>query len=188
MATPQRHRRRHHRRHPRRALPPAPHGGWPDATLTPGVHVRTAGRLTDTRVELHLEHTQQGIRTRLATDAVILATGYRERPLDAVLGGLTPYLSRDASTAPASTTSTDSSSTPPSPDTSTYRTPNATPTESAPPTSASPPGAAPPSSTTSPAPTPTPSPNAPPSPPSASPPAPHHPHPDPAHHHLTRTH
>ncbi len=100
MATPQRHRRRHHRRHPRRALPPHPPRRLARRHPHPGVHVRTAGRLTDTRVELHLEHTQQGIRTRLATDAVILATGYRERPLDAVLGGLTPYLSRDASHRP----------------------------------------------------------------------------------------
>ncbi|WP_274029510.1 lysine N(6)-hydroxylase/L-ornithine N(5)-oxygenase family protein [Streptomyces sp. MMBL 11-1] len=76
------------------------HGGWPDATLTPGVHVRTAGRVADSRVELHLEHTQQGTRARLTTDAVILATGYRERPLDAVLGSLGPYLSRDASHRP----------------------------------------------------------------------------------------
>ncbi|MFD8467309.1 lysine N(6)-hydroxylase/L-ornithine N(5)-oxygenase family protein [Streptomyces cyaneofuscatus] len=76
------------------------HGGWPDATLTPGVHVRTAGRLANTRVELHLEHTQQGTRSRLTTDAVILATGYRERPLDALLGGLDPYLRRDTSNRP----------------------------------------------------------------------------------------
>ncbi|WP_369218552.1 SidA/IucD/PvdA family monooxygenase, partial [Streptomyces flavofungini] len=31
------------------------HGGWPDAVLTPGVSVRTAGRVGATRVELHLE-------------------------------------------------------------------------------------------------------------------------------------
>ncbi|NEE42973.1 lysine 6-monooxygenase, partial [Streptomyces sp. SID7982] len=29
-----------------------------------------------------------------------LATGYRERPLDALLGGLDPYLRRDASQRP----------------------------------------------------------------------------------------
>ncbi|MFF9780435.1 lysine N(6)-hydroxylase/L-ornithine N(5)-oxygenase family protein [Streptomyces sp. NPDC013978] len=70
-------------------------GGWPDAVLTPGVHVRTAGRLATTRVELHLEHIEQGTRSRLTTDAVVLATGYRERPLDRVLAGLDPYMRRD---------------------------------------------------------------------------------------------
>ncbi|MGV9427746.1 lysine N(6)-hydroxylase/L-ornithine N(5)-oxygenase family protein [Streptomyces sp. NPDC003656] len=76
------------------------HGGWPDAVLTPGVHVRTAGRLGTGQVELHLEHRDQGTRTRLATDAVVLATGYRERPLDSVLAGLTPHLRHDSSGRP----------------------------------------------------------------------------------------
>ncbi|WLQ33234.1 SidA/IucD/PvdA family monooxygenase [Streptomyces castrisilvae] len=76
------------------------HGGWPDATLTPGVAVRTAGRIANTRVELHLEHTQQGTRSRLTTDAVVLATGYRERPLDHILEGLAPHLRRDTSGRP----------------------------------------------------------------------------------------
>jgi lysine N6-hydroxylase len=71
-------------------------GGWPDAVLTPGVTVRTAGRIGATRVELHLEHTEQDVRTRLATDAVVLATGYRERPLGGVLASLEPWLRRDA--------------------------------------------------------------------------------------------
>ncbi|OEV30829.1 lysine 6-monooxygenase [Streptomyces nanshensis] len=71
-------------------------GGWPDAVLTPGVAVRTAGRIGATRVELHLEHTEQDMRTRLATDAVVLATGYRERPLGGVLASLEPWLQRDA--------------------------------------------------------------------------------------------
>ncbi|MHC0433806.1 lysine N(6)-hydroxylase/L-ornithine N(5)-oxygenase family protein [Streptomyces sp. O3] len=76
------------------------HGGWPDAVLTPGVTVRTAGRLGNTQIELHLEHLQQGTRTRLTTDAVILATGYRERPLDRLLAGLDPYIRRDRSERP----------------------------------------------------------------------------------------
>ncbi|MGH3325235.1 MAG: lysine N(6)-hydroxylase/L-ornithine N(5)-oxygenase family protein, partial [Streptomyces sp.] len=71
-------------------------GGWPDAVLTPGVAVRTAGRLGATRLELHLEHVEQDERTRLTTDAVVLATGYRERPLDGVLAGLDRWLRRDA--------------------------------------------------------------------------------------------
>ncbi|NEY36990.1 SidA/IucD/PvdA family monooxygenase, partial [Streptomyces sp. PRKS01-65] len=76
------------------------HGGWPDAVLTPGVRVRTAGRVAATRIELHLEHTQQHTRTRLTTDAVVLATGYRQRPLDQLLAGLDPYLCRDSSERP----------------------------------------------------------------------------------------
>ncbi|MEU1894688.1 lysine N(6)-hydroxylase/L-ornithine N(5)-oxygenase family protein [Streptomyces pristinaespiralis] len=71
------------------------HGGWPDAVLTPGVTVRTAGRVATTKVELHLEHIQQGTRSRLTTDAVVLATGYRERPLTQLLAGIDPYIRRD---------------------------------------------------------------------------------------------
>ncbi|MFE7777357.1 lysine N(6)-hydroxylase/L-ornithine N(5)-oxygenase family protein [Streptomyces sp. NPDC057445] len=76
------------------------HGGWPDAVLTPGVQVRTAGRVATTKVELHLEHLQQGTRSRLTTDAVVLATGYRERPLDRILAGLDPCMRRDSSGRP----------------------------------------------------------------------------------------
>ncbi|MFJ3923628.1 lysine N(6)-hydroxylase/L-ornithine N(5)-oxygenase family protein [Streptomyces sp. NPDC090022] len=76
------------------------HGGWPDTVLTPGVTVRTAGRVATTKVELHLEHVQQGTRSRLTTDAVVLATGYRERPLTQLLAGLDPYLRKDASGRP----------------------------------------------------------------------------------------
>ena len=75
-------------------------GGWPDAVLTPGVRVRTAGRVAATKVELHLEHRQQNTRSRLTTDAVVLATGYRERPLGHLLAGLDPYLRRDSSERP----------------------------------------------------------------------------------------
>jgi putrescine N-hydroxylase len=76
------------------------HGNWPDAVLTPSVNVRTAGRITNTKIELHLEHTQQNTRTRLTTDAVILATGYRERPLDHILAELNPYIRRDSADRP----------------------------------------------------------------------------------------
>ncbi|MEV4972917.1 lysine N(6)-hydroxylase/L-ornithine N(5)-oxygenase family protein [Streptomyces scopuliridis] len=76
------------------------HGGWPDAVLTPGVSVRTAGRVAMTKIELHLEHAQQASRSRLTTDAVVLATGYRERPLDRILAGLDPYMRRDSSGRP----------------------------------------------------------------------------------------
>ncbi|MEU6531160.1 SidA/IucD/PvdA family monooxygenase [Streptomyces sp. NPDC046928] len=75
-------------------------GGWPDTVLTPGVAVRTAGRLATTKIELHLEHPDQNARTRLTTDAVVLATGYRERPLNRLLAGLDPYLRRDSRERP----------------------------------------------------------------------------------------
>ncbi|MGV9254678.1 lysine N(6)-hydroxylase/L-ornithine N(5)-oxygenase family protein [Streptomyces sp. NPDC003697] len=77
-----------------------PHGGWPDAVLTPGVRVRTAGRVAATRIELHLEHIEQDTRTRLTTDAVVLATGYRERPLTRLLAALDPHLARDTGGRP----------------------------------------------------------------------------------------
>ncbi|MEU6572923.1 SidA/IucD/PvdA family monooxygenase [Streptomyces sp. NPDC046805] len=76
------------------------HGGWPDATLTPGVHVRTAGRIATAKIELHLEHTRQNTRTPLTTDAVVLATGYRPRPLDRILAAIDPYLRRDSAGRP----------------------------------------------------------------------------------------
>ncbi|CAM5371026.1 lysine N(6)-hydroxylase/L-ornithine N(5)-oxygenase family protein [Streptomyces aurantiogriseus] len=76
------------------------HGGWPDAVLTPGVRVRTAGRIATSKIELHLEHLQQNTRTRLTTDAVVLATGHRERPLDRLLAGLAPHLRRDNAQRP----------------------------------------------------------------------------------------
>ncbi|MER6559915.1 SidA/IucD/PvdA family monooxygenase [Streptomyces sp. NPDC001027] len=76
------------------------HGDWPDAVLTPGVTVRTAGRISTTQIELHLEHTQQNTRSRLTTDAVVLATGHRERTLDRILAGLDPYIRRDNSERP----------------------------------------------------------------------------------------
>ncbi|MET9257899.1 lysine N(6)-hydroxylase/L-ornithine N(5)-oxygenase family protein [Streptomyces sp. NPDC048182] len=75
-------------------------GGWPDTVLTPGVTVRTAGRLATTKIELHLEHAQQNTRSRLTTDAVVLATGYRERPLGPLLTALDPYLRRDSAERP----------------------------------------------------------------------------------------
>ena len=72
-------------------------GGWPDAVLMPGVRVRTAGRLGAARLQLHLEHADQEERDRLVTDAVVLATGYRERAADGMLAALDPYLHRDSS-------------------------------------------------------------------------------------------
>ncbi|WP_418956456.1 lysine N(6)-hydroxylase/L-ornithine N(5)-oxygenase family protein [Streptomyces tritici] len=76
------------------------HGGWPDAVITPGVRVRTAGRVATTKVELHLEHVQQSSRSRLTTDAVVLATGYRERSVTRMLSGLDRYLRHDSAGRP----------------------------------------------------------------------------------------
>ncbi|WP_243766992.1 lysine N(6)-hydroxylase/L-ornithine N(5)-oxygenase family protein [Streptomyces sp. GC420] len=75
-------------------------GGWPGTVLTPGVHVRTAGRVATTKIELHLEHVEQSTRTRLTTNAVVLATGYRERPLEPLLTGLDAYIRRDGKERP----------------------------------------------------------------------------------------
>ncbi|URN17465.1 MULTISPECIES: lysine N(6)-hydroxylase/L-ornithine N(5)-oxygenase family protein [Streptomyces] len=74
-------------------------GGWPDVTLTPGVAVTAAGRRGG-RVELALEHREEGSRATLATDAVVLATGYARRPLDGLLGPLGPHVARDGSGRP----------------------------------------------------------------------------------------
>ncbi|MEK8142631.1 SidA/IucD/PvdA family monooxygenase [Streptomyces sp. M10(2022)] len=134
VAAPQGHRRGHHQRHPRRALPPHPPRRLAGRHPHPGVRVRTAGRLANNRVELHLEHIQQATRTSLSTDAVVLATGYRERPSTA-FSPAWPHIRRDASQRPASTANSASTSDPPSPATSTYRTPSGTPTASAPQTS-----------------------------------------------------
>ncbi|MGP4114047.1 lysine N(6)-hydroxylase/L-ornithine N(5)-oxygenase family protein [Streptomyces sp. 4N509B] len=76
-------------------------GEWPDVLLTPGVSVRTAGRVGTTRLELHLDHVEQGERSRLTTSALVLATGYRERPLDPLLTTLNSVVRRDASGRPS---------------------------------------------------------------------------------------
>ncbi|MDT0344696.1 lysine N(6)-hydroxylase/L-ornithine N(5)-oxygenase family protein [Streptomyces litchfieldiae] len=75
-------------------------GAWPDAVLTPGVTVRTAGRMGTHQFELHLDHAEQGGRSRLNTGALVLATGYRERPLDPLLTALDPVIRRDESGRP----------------------------------------------------------------------------------------
>ena len=75
-------------------------GDWPGAVLTPGVTVRTAGRIAAARLELHLEHVHQGTRVRHTTEAVVLATGYRERRVDTLLAALDPYIRRDSSERP----------------------------------------------------------------------------------------
>ncbi|MFE9392285.1 lysine N(6)-hydroxylase/L-ornithine N(5)-oxygenase family protein [Streptomyces sp. NPDC006784] len=75
-------------------------GGWPDVVLTPGVRVRTVGRSGGARLELHLEHAEQEERGVLTTDAVVLATGYAERPAEGLLAALAGYVRRDGSGRP----------------------------------------------------------------------------------------
>lgn len=72
-------------------------GGWPDAVLTPGVAVRGAVRAPGGRLVLELDHAEQGARSRLTTDAVVLATGYRERSPEGILAALDASVRRDAS-------------------------------------------------------------------------------------------
>ncbi|MET7641600.1 SidA/IucD/PvdA family monooxygenase [Streptomyces sp. NPDC005438] len=74
-------------------------GGWPAARLTPGVAVCSARR-SEGRLTLKLEHAQQGTAGELATDAVVLATGYTERPLAGLLHQLWPQVLRDRSDRP----------------------------------------------------------------------------------------
>ncbi|NIH79654.1 lysine N(6)-hydroxylase/L-ornithine N(5)-oxygenase family protein [Amycolatopsis viridis] len=69
-------------------------GGWPGVTLTPGVEVVSAARDGE-RIALGLRHRQQGSTATWVTDAVVAATGYRERPLDGLLGPLADAVARD---------------------------------------------------------------------------------------------
>ncbi|MEU2718249.1 SidA/IucD/PvdA family monooxygenase [Streptomyces sp. NPDC007205] len=70
-------------------------GSWPDVTLTPGVTV-TAARRIGTRIELDAEARQQGRHITFRTDAVVLATGYTERPIETTLAPLATHLLRDS--------------------------------------------------------------------------------------------
>ncbi|GAB3577263.1 SidA/IucD/PvdA family monooxygenase [Amycolatopsis endophytica] len=74
-------------------------GGWPGVTLTPGVEVVAARRDGD-RIALGLRHRQQGSAATWMTDAVVAATGYAERSLDALLGPLADLVARDGSGRP----------------------------------------------------------------------------------------
>lgn len=75
-------------------------GDWPDVTLTPGIEVTGASLTDGGRIRLAVEHGQQEARGSLTTDAVVLATGYRERPLDTLLAALDPYIVRDSAGRP----------------------------------------------------------------------------------------
>lgn len=78
----------------------AQHGDWPDAVLTPGVTVHAATRTAAGAIELDLEHHEQRATARLTTDAVVLATGYRDRPLDPLLASLGTAVGRDSAGRP----------------------------------------------------------------------------------------
>ncbi|NJP66550.1 lysine N(6)-hydroxylase/L-ornithine N(5)-oxygenase family protein [Streptomyces spiramenti] len=73
----------------------AQRSGWPDAVMTPGVAVRSVERRTDGAVDLRLEHPEQGTAADLTTHAVVLATGYRDTPLEPLLGDLADAVRRD---------------------------------------------------------------------------------------------
>jgi lysine N6-hydroxylase len=70
-------------------------GGWPDVTLLPGVEVTAAAERAG-RVELSLRHVDQDRKASVVTDAVVCATGYRERDLSGLLGPLAGRIERDA--------------------------------------------------------------------------------------------
>lgn len=74
-------------------------GSWPDVVLTPGVEVVSAS-LDGGRVTLCLRHTQQHTQAVRHTDAVVCATGYRETPLEALLGPLADRLVTDGQGRP----------------------------------------------------------------------------------------
>ncbi|OII64572.1 hypothetical protein BJP40_20215 [Streptomyces sp. CC53] len=52
------------------------------------------------RIDLALRHTEEGSAASLRTDAVVLATGYAERPVDALLEPLGAYVARDTAGRP----------------------------------------------------------------------------------------
>ncbi|HEY0454513.1 lysine N(6)-hydroxylase/L-ornithine N(5)-oxygenase family protein [Actinophytocola sp.] len=70
-------------------------GGWPDVSLAPGVEVTAAAERAG-RVELELRHVQQDRKATVTTDAVVCATGYRERDLGELIGPLADRVERDA--------------------------------------------------------------------------------------------
>jgi lysine N6-hydroxylase len=74
-------------------------GGWPDALLCPATTVRD-GRARGGRIDLEIEHVQQGSSLTLTTDAVVLATGYTERPTKTLLRDIAGDLVLDQSGRP----------------------------------------------------------------------------------------
>jgi len=75
-------------------------GGWPDVALHPGVAITGARELPGGRVELAVQHVQDGGTAVLDTHAVVAATGYAERPLDELLGPLAAHLRTDGAGRP----------------------------------------------------------------------------------------
>lgn len=68
-------------------------GGWPDVSLLPNVSVESAA-VSGGTVELGCRHVEQDRSFSLRTDAVVLATGYRQRH-PAVLDPLKPLVDWD---------------------------------------------------------------------------------------------
>ncbi|GLZ38994.1 SidA/IucD/PvdA family monooxygenase [Actinokineospora sp. NBRC 105648] len=62
-------------------------GQWPEVTLAPGVAV-VGARADGDRVELTVRHEQQQATATVRTSAVVCATGYAERDLEALVGPL----------------------------------------------------------------------------------------------------
>ncbi|MCE7081927.1 lysine N(6)-hydroxylase/L-ornithine N(5)-oxygenase family protein [Streptomyces sp. ST2-7A] len=77
-----------------------PDGEWPQVVLTPGVEVRAVETPPSGRIRLELRHAEQGVGSSLTTDAVVAATGYRERSADALLAGLGEAVRRDTAGRP----------------------------------------------------------------------------------------
>src|SRR5262249_39710622 len=71
-------------------------GPWPTVVLLPATEV-ISGTARPGQVELTLEHRQQLASQSLLTDAVVLATGYAERPAEDLLRDIAPHLRRDRS-------------------------------------------------------------------------------------------
>ncbi|GAB3445099.1 lysine N(6)-hydroxylase/L-ornithine N(5)-oxygenase family protein [Actinophytocola sediminis] len=70
-------------------------GGWPAVSLRPGVAVTSAAERAG-QVELSLRHLDQDSTASVRTDAVVCATGYRERDTTELLAPLAGLLERDA--------------------------------------------------------------------------------------------
>ncbi len=76
---------------------------WPDVGLHPGVEVRAARTTVAGQIAIDLHHRYQRRSTTSTTDALVAATGYRERSLAKTLGGLGDRLATDAAGRPCIT-------------------------------------------------------------------------------------
>ncbi|MEW2404580.1 SidA/IucD/PvdA family monooxygenase [Streptomyces sp. NPDC046862] len=72
---------------------------WPDVMLTPGIDLRSVGR-SGGRLELKFSHLQQASHGTLATDGLVLATGYTERSVTTLTESMAPHIRKDAGGRP----------------------------------------------------------------------------------------